>query len=278
MSAVELGVFARCFPVQPPADLARTVVQHGFTTVQLNLSALGLPTIPDESTLPTLDLAAIARDFHDQELGIWGLSASYNMVHPEPGRAAEQTRQAARLVGRAAELGVRAVTLCTGSRDPDDMWRAHPDNGSAAAWADLLANLEPLLDAADAADVLLAVEPEPGNVVSGTAAALRLREELGDRASRIGFILDPANLVGDSPAEEFEPVLRDAFHQLGDAAICVHAKDVLSWDARLAGGSGLDFGLVRELHAVLPHPVPVIIQDADPRNIDAVRTLVQGAA
>ena len=278
MSAAELGVFARCFPVQPPADLARTVAQHGFSTVQLNLSALGLPTIPDEASLAAIDLAAIARDFGDQGLAIWGLSASYNMVHPEPGRAAEQTGQAARLVRRASELGVRAVTLCTGSRDPDDMWRAHPDNRSAAAWSDLLANLGPLLDAADAADVLLAVEPEPGNVIADTDAALRLVTELGERARRIGFILDPANLVGGRAPEEFAAVLHDAFDRLGGATICVHAKDVVSWDARLAGGSGLDLGLVRELHAALPHRVPIIIQDADPQNIRAVRTLVQGHA
>jgi len=278
VSAAELGVFARCFPVQRAADLARTVAQHGFTTVQLNLSALGLPTIPDEASLARIDLAAIARDFHDEGLALWGLSASYNMVHPEPGRAAEQTRRAARLVRRAAELGVRAVTLCTGSRDPENMWRAHPDNTSAAAWSELLANLGPLLDAADEADVLLAVEPEPGNVIADTAAALRLVAELGERARRIGFVLDPANLVGDSPPEEFASILHDAFDRLGEAAICVHAKDVVSWDARLAGGSGLDLGLVRALHAALPHPVPVIIQDADPQNIRAVKNLVQGHA
>ena len=278
MSATELGVFARCFPVQPAADLARTVVEHGFATVQLNLSALGLPTIPDEASLAGIDLAAIARDFHDHELSIWGLSASYNMVHPEPGRAAEQTRQAAQLIRRSSELGVRAVTLCTGSRDPDDMWRAHADNASAGAWSDLLTNLEPLLSAAEEAGVLLAVEPEPGNVISDTAAALRLTTELGDGASRVGFILDPANLAGDNPPEKFEPVLRDAFDRLGAAAICVHAKDVVSWPARLAGEPGLDFELVRELHATLPHPVPLIIQDADPGNILAVRTLVRGRA
>ena len=278
MTVAPLGVFARCFPVAPPAELAAAIASHGFDTVQLNLSAIGEQTIPGEATLAGLDLAAIAGAFRDAGLSLWGLSGSYNMAHPDRDRARAETAAAARLVRRAHELGVTAVTLCTGSRDPDDMWRAHPDNSSDAAWDDLLTNLVPLLDAADEADVLLAVEPEPGNVVSGTEAALRLARALGDRAARVGFILDPANLVAIHAPAEREAVLRDAFARLGDAAICVHAKDVVPWTARLDGAPGLDLDLIRELHAALPRRVPVIIQDADAQNIARVRDLVRGAA
>ena len=278
MSIAELGVFARCFPVQSSGDLARTIVGYGFTAVQLNLAAVGEPTVPDEATLADLDLAGISHNFSRAGLRVWGLSASYNLAHPDRARAAAQTQDAARLVRRAPELEVTAVTLCTGSRDPHDMWHAHPDNSTEEAWSDMLRNLGPLLDAADDANVLLAVEPEPGNVVSGTGAALRLIGELGDRSERIGFILDPANLVGKNMPGDYESILRDAFDRLGERAICVHAKDVISWDERLAGGAGQNFDLVRELHAALPHPVPIIIQDADPANIAEVRALVVGGA
>lgn len=278
MSAAELGVFARCFPAQPPEPLGRAIAAAGFSSVQLNLSAIGLPTIPDAQTSDGIDLGAVRRDLEASGLRIWGLSGSYNLAHPDQDRARAQTDDAARLVRRAPELGVVAVTLCTGSRNPDDMWAAHPDNDTEDAWADLLSNLGPLLEAAEEADVLLAVEPEPGNVVSGTDAAVRLLDELGDRGGRIGFILDPANLVGGQAPEAYERVLRDAFDRLGERAICVHAKDVVTWDERIAGASGLDFDLVRELHAGLPHAVPVIVQDADPANLAAVRSLVLGDA
>lgn len=278
MTAVQWGVFARCFPTQGAAELAATIRDHAFEVVQLNLSAVGKPTIPSETELAAIDFPEIAAAFHDASLGLWGLSASFNIIHPAPGVADQQASDAARLIRRAPELGVTAVTLCTGSRDANDMWRAHPDNASEAAWADLLRRLDPLLDAAEAADVLLAVEPEPGNVISGTDAAVRLVDELGARARHIGFILDPANLVGESAPEEFEAVLQDAFDRLGEQTICLHAKDVVSWDERLAGGAGLNFGLVRELHAALPHRVPIIIQDANPENIRAVRDLVEHGA
>lgn len=278
MSGVDLGVFARCFPTQAPEPLGRAIADAGFSSVQLNLSAIGLPTIPDAQALADIDLVAVRRDLEAPGLRIWGLSGSYNLAHPDQERARAQTEDAARLIRRAPELGVVAVTLCTGSRNPDDMWRAHPDNDTPGAWADLLRNLGPLLDAAEEADVFLAVEPEPGNVISGTDAAVRLLDELGERASRIGFILDPANLVGETGPDAYEAVLRDAFDRLGSRAICVHAKDVVTWDERIAGAAGLDFDLVRELHAALPHPVPVIVQDADPANLAAVRALVLGDA
>lgn len=278
MTPATLGVFARVFPSAPAADLARTIASHGFDAVQLNLSAVGIATIPDAATLPSLDLLGIAAEFEGAGLSLWGLSGSYNMAHPDRALAQAQTADAARLVRRARELGVTAVTLCTGSRDAENMWRAHPDNATKEAWADLLANLVPLLDAAEEADVMLAVEPEPGNVISGTDAALRLVHELGERAARIGFILDPANLVAEHAPEAHVSVLRDAFARLGDSTICMHAKDVVPWDDRLAGAPGLDFELIRQLHASLPQPVPVIIQDADPANIDRVRDLVRGHA
>jgi sugar phosphate isomerase/epimerase len=274
--AIALGVFARCFPVAPATELAATVADHGFTLTQLNLSAVGLPTIPDAETLAGIDLSRIADDFRAGGVGVWGLSGSYNMAHPDASLRSAWTRDAAALVRRAGEAGATAVTLCTGSRDPENMWRAHPDNATDAAWSDFLECLAPLLDAAEEADVLLAVEPEPGNVVSGTDAAVRLVGALGERASRVGFILDPANLVaGAAPADRAD-ILTDAFARLGDAAICVHAKDVVPWDARLAGAEGLDFGFVRALHAGLPHRVPIIIQDADSANMRAVRALVVG--
>lgn len=276
MSGFPLGVFARCFPVQPAPQLATTIAGYGFALVQLNLSAVGETTIPDEAALAEVDFEAIRSGFDDAGLGIWGLSGSYNMADPDAERARATTVDAARLVRRAPALGATAVTLCSGTRDAENMWRAHPDNDTPDAWADLLANLVPLLDAADEADVLLAVEPEPSNVISGTDAAMRLMDELGDRRTRIGFVLDPANLVGDSPSTAHEAILWHAFDQLGPAAICVHAKDIVSWDERLSGVQGLDFDLVRRLHSTLPHPVPIVIQDADAANILAVKALVEG--
>ena len=86
------------------------------------------------------------------------------MAHPDPAvRSAGRARLAA-LIAAAPALGTRVVTLCTGSRDPDDMWRAHPDNGSPEAWPDSLEQIAAALTVAERHDVVLAFEPEHNNV------------------------------------------------------------------------------------------------------------------
>jgi sugar phosphate isomerase/epimerase len=119
--------------------------------------------------------------------------------------------------------------------------------------------------------VLLAVEPEPGNVVSGTAQAQRLVAELGADAERIGFILDPANLIAVSPAQQHEEILLEAFQELGEKTICVHAKDIQPWSTTLKGGQGVDYELVGRLYHGLPNRVPFIIQDATEDELPHVR-------
>ena len=141
----------------------------------------------------------------------------------------------------------------------------------------MMDSFDALLTAAESAGVYLAVEPEPGNIVRGVDQGVRLLDELGDRAKRIGFILDPANLVAGRPRATID-VLRDAFARLGAQTICMHAKDTVTWTERLAGTPGLDFAEIFGLHRRLPTEVPVIIQDTQPDEVSAVRDLLLGAA
>jgi sugar phosphate isomerase/epimerase len=101
---------------------------------------------------------------------------------------------AARLISLVPLMGAGVVTLCTGTRDPDNMWRAHSGNTDSSAWSDLRRSLDPLLEAAREAGIWLGVEPELANVVRDARTARRLLDEVGLDAS-IGIILDPANLL-----------------------------------------------------------------------------------
>ena len=89
-------------------------------------------------------------------------------------------------------MGTRLVTLCTGTRDPADPWRAHPDNGTPEAWRDLTASMETAIAAAEASDVYLGIEPELANVVSSAEAARRLIDEM--KSPRLRIVIDAANL------------------------------------------------------------------------------------
>lgn len=61
--------------------------------------------------------------------------------------------------GLIPELGAEVVTLCSGTRDPDNMRRAHPGNLTDDAWTDLRRTLDALLAAAGEAGCAWASSP-----------------------------------------------------------------------------------------------------------------------
>jgi sugar phosphate isomerase/epimerase len=277
-ATAELGIFARTFPRPSAAAVADAVAAAGFGLVQLNLSAIGLPTIPRGAELDELDLSAIGRAFSGRGVAVWGVSATFNLIHPDHDRRHRDVAAAADYICRAGELGTRFVTLCTGTRDPDNMWRQHPDNSSAAAWRDLRTGLDHLLAAAAATGIRLGVEPEHGNVVSDADAAARLLAELGDDAALVAVVLDPANLLTTATLPEQDAVLRAAFAALGPSIECVQAKDVTDGDYCAAGVGGLDYDLVFQLWSALPGSVPVVAQDSTELDAPRVHEFLHGLA
>jgi sugar phosphate isomerase/epimerase len=270
---VELGIFARIFTRSRAEDVAAAIAGAGFGLTQLNLSSVGLPTLPPVDL--QVDVRAIGSAFVAQRVSIWGLSATYNVIHPDRPVRHECTARAQALIGRAPELGAAVVTLCTGSRDPQDMWRPHPGNLAEEAWREMRAELDQLLAAAERAGVRLGIEPEAGNVVADARRARRLLEELGPDSRLVGIVLDPANLVTPSTLADQDRILRTSFADLGAHTVALHAKDVVTGGGYAAAGlGGLDYDLVFALHAGLPGPVPVIIQDATEADVPRARAFL----
>ena len=272
----DLGIFARTFRRDTAAQVARAVQQAGFGLIQLNLSSFGLPTIPPGEVLDGLDLPAIRGEFADCGISIWGVSATYNMIDPDAGRRARATARARAFIERVPELGAQVATLCTGTRDPSDIWRGHPDNAREGSWSDLRASLAELLPAARTAGIRLGIEPEPANVVSGAVAARRLLHELGGDAGLVGIVLDPANLIQVPTAHQQRDILTTAFTSLAGDIVGLHAKDVGEGGYAAAGRGLLDYELILSLRAALPRPVPVIVQDTSEADSIRVREMLAG--
>jgi sugar phosphate isomerase/epimerase len=272
----DLGIFARTFRRDTAAQVARAVQQAGFGLIQLNLGSFGLPTIPPGEVLAGLDLPGIRGAFTDCGISIWGVSVTYNMIDPDAGRRARATAQARAFIERIPELGAQVATLCTGTRDPSDIWRGHPDNAHEDSWSDLRASLAELLPAARMAGIRLGIEPEPANVVSSAVAARRLLHELGGDAGLAGIVLDPANLIQVRTARQQRDILTAAFTSLADDIVGLHAKDVTEAGYAAAGRGLLDYELIFSLRATLARPVPVIVQDASEADSIRVREMLAG--
>ncbi|MBX5272702.1 sugar phosphate isomerase/epimerase [Rhizobium sp. NLR17b] len=228
------GVFGRTYPFQTAAKIFGAAKRDGFAAIQFNLSGVGLPSLPAELYEATLDGLAGAASAAGLELV--ALSGTYNMANPDRDMRLAGRLGFANVVRAAVLIGAPLVTICTGSRDPKDMWKAHPDNGSDAAWNDMRGELDAALELASRHGLKIGVEPEPGNVVRDARDARRLLDEVGASAP-LGIVLDAANLVSTDLPRQSE-IMREAMDLLGDALVLAHAKDVDAHDHVTCPGDG----------------------------------------
>src|SRR5215213_7605816 len=154
--------------------------------------------------------------------------------------AQDRLRRLGVLAGACGQLGTSVITLCTGTRDPEDMWRSHPENDVPEAWQDLLASMERALEIAEEYEVTLAFEPEVNNVVASAEKGRRLLDDM--QSSRLKVVMDAANLFREGELPHAEEVLDEAFELLGEDVVIAHAKDVKNTGEVVAAGRGeLDY-------------------------------------
>ncbi|MCY3707617.1 MAG: sugar phosphate isomerase/epimerase [Caldilineaceae bacterium] len=234
---MEVGIFARTFEAPTLAGVLDAVAAHGIRHIQLNTSCMGLSDMPDG-----LDSAACERarrEIDARNIEVVSLSATYNMIHPDPAARSQGMRRLGVLAAHAAELGADLLTLCTGTRNPDNMWADHPQNASPETWSDLLAAMEQALALAEEHNVRLGIEPEVSNVVSSPEKARDLLDAM--RSDKVTIVMDGANVFPRGTIHRQHEILDEAFDLLGDHIALAHAKD-LSRDGEAgheAAGTGL---------------------------------------
>ena len=265
---MEIGIFAKTFVRPTIGETLDAVAAHGLRTVQFNLSCVGLPTLPG-AVDPAL-VASIRSAFDERGMTMAAISGTFNMINPDRRARAEGLRRLGVLASICHDLGTNVITLCTGTRDPDDMWRAHPDNQSPAARGDLAATMDRALLYAEQYNVTLAIEPEVNNVVSTADEARRLLETFN--TPRLRVVLDAANLIRPIKLPYMNAIFNDAFKLLGSYIVVAHAKD-LSRDGApgsTAPGQGdLDFDRYLSMLATSGYKGPLIIHGLDESQVTA---------
>lgn len=236
---MRLGIFAKTFAGTDPLTVLRAARDAGFEAVQYNMACSGLAAMPDRITPEVID--AIRQASADTGVAIAAVSGTYNMIHPDPSVRDAGMRRLGLLIENAAVLGTGMVTLCTGTCDPDDQWRGHPDNSSAAAWGVLCAEMGKAADLAEAHGVRLGIEPELTNVVSDAARARTLIDTL--QSPSLAIVLDPANLFEVETLAQQRRIISHAIAVLADRIVMAHAKDRDAQGGFMTAGQGVvDFG------------------------------------
>ncbi|HET6440337.1 MAG TPA: TIM barrel protein, partial [Anaeromyxobacter sp.] len=140
---MKLGVFAKTFAGTAPREVLGAARRAGYEAVQYNWACSGLGPLPDR--IPEREAVAVGLAAAGTGIEVVALSTTYNMVHPDLARRLAGRRALAASAGAARAAGAKLLTVCTGSRDPEDQWRRHPDNGSPGAFKDLCEECEAVL-------------------------------------------------------------------------------------------------------------------------------------
>jgi sugar phosphate isomerase/epimerase len=270
---MQLGIFAKTFVRPSLEETLDAVVARGLRCIQFNFACAGLSSMPDriESGLAGQIGAAVRA----RGLEMVAVSGTFNMIDPDQKKRNNGFKSLEVIADNCGEIGTRLITLCTGTRDPDDMWRAHPENDSAEAWSDLVKVMSHALKIAEKHDLFLGIEPELGNVINSAPKARKLLDELN--SPRLKIIMDGANLLRGPDLDDPTAIWEEAFDLLGPDIIMAHAKDLTRDERFVAAGKGaLDYGQYLGLLLDAGFPGPLILHGLAESEVDGSVQFLNG--
>ncbi len=280
-----IGIFANTFKASSFEDVLDAVKAHGITTIELNLSVLGVASLSGTDTLPLSDalpaglIEGVREACRSRGITVASLAAYFNMIHPDKAQRDARLRGLEPLMKLAQALDIEVLALCTGTRDPDNMWRHHPANNHPDAYRDLQASLEEALTMAEIYDRVLAFEPEVNLVIDSPQKARTL---LGDVASpRLKVIFDPANIFPAGGLSRMHGIMTEAVDLLAEDIVLAHAKDIVQdgQAGNVAAGKGkLDYGLYMRLLKEIGFRGPILLHGLTEDEVAGSLSYVRGHA
>ncbi|MYE90375.1 sugar phosphate isomerase/epimerase [Candidatus Poribacteria bacterium] len=264
---MRIGTMSGTFARETLEEALDAVVNHGMSCVQFNLSSAGVTKIPPHIDEDLCD--KIREEMSARNITMTALGGTYNMIHPDVQRRADGLRNLRVLAAACERLGTSVIALCTGSRDPDNMWRRHPDNDTPEAWDDLVVSMRQAIEVAEEYQVTLAFEPEVANVVDSAIKARRIIDQIGSPYLKV--VMDGANIFHTGELPRMREILDEAFELLGEHIAFAHAKD-LDRDGEaghLAAGKGLlDYDRYLSLLNDVDSDVSIILHGLSEAEVD----------
>ena len=255
---MQIGIMYETIVRDSLSETLDAVAGYGISCMQFGLRSVGLPDLPDQ--IETELCNHIREEFEAHSISMSAICGHFNMAHPDEGHRADGLRGLRTLASTCKKLGTSVITLCTGTRNADNMWRAHPDNGSPEAWKDMAATMRQAVQIAEEYHVTLAFEPEVSNVADSPRKARRLLDEMGSPCLKV--VIDGANVFHTGELPRMREILDKAFELLSHDVAIAHGKD-LDRDGEaghLAAGKGLlDYDHYLSLLNNLEFCVPVIL-------------------
>jgi sugar phosphate isomerase/epimerase len=274
---MQIGILTNTFDTTTPEDTARAVAAHELQAVQLELASVGLPAMPDADEISRAEAQRIRDAFAERGVAIAAVSGTFNMAHPDSAARQAGLRRLDAVAAACGDLGARVITLCTGTRSRESMWRWHADSYTDAAWRDMSETMRAAAHIGEAHGVTMAFEPEVNNVVDSAQRARRLLDEVA--SPRLKVIMDGANIFHTGELPRMTEMLHEAFDLLGKDIALAHAKDLdHDGDAgHLPAGKGLlDYPLYLSLLRQSGFDGAIILHGLRADEVDGCAAFLRG--
>lgn len=219
---MKLGILAHTFGKQPTTQLAQTIADNGFNSVQLAL-AKALSDVDSANGKLSPGLAnEIGDQFAQRGVKIAVLGCYINPIDPDPVARRTDIDRFKEHLRYARDFGCSMVATETGGLDT---YRdTHPDGYEEKAWSVLRETVEELAEEAEKWGVHAVIEPVSTHTLHTREHMIRLFEEIP--SSNLGMLFDPCNLIKQPHVADQSSFLREVMESLYQRIIVIHAKDV----------------------------------------------------
>jgi sugar phosphate isomerase/epimerase len=238
---MKFGAYTACLHDKPVEEALQTLRELGLDSAEINsggfLPAVHLP-------IDAVRASATARDeylglFTAAGITLTALNCNGNPLHPDPAVREKHSRELRESIEIAALLGVKRIVTMSGlpGTNPEatlPAWSVLPWDSAYLdsrdyQWNEVAIPFWKDIDArARAADVRIAIEMHPHNIVYNAATMLRLAEQIN--ATHVGAEMDPSHLFWQG----MDPIL--VIEALGDLVYNAAAKDVRINEAAKVNG------------------------------------------
>ena len=271
----QLGIFSNTFRQPTIEGVIDAVKGHGLEKIEFNFSCIDMLKVPGTDTLPSeekVDESIIKRirtATEERSIEMVSIAGYFNMIHPDVETRKNGVKQLGILMKSARELDINLVTLCTGSRDPEQMWRKHPSNTEKDAYEDILVSMGEALELAEENDMTLAFEPEVNLVIDSPRKTRRFLDDI--KSPRLKVIFDSANIFPFGGFERMTEIMTESVEMLADDIVLVHAKDVTAENEAgdvCAGKGRLDYDLYMKLLRKINFKGPILFHSLTEDEVD----------
>ena len=257
--------------IEQRAQIAR---EQGFSCAHVALSKL----CDYKMTLPELTpgwAMYLRKVFAKEDVDIAVLGCYLNLATPDKAALAKTQEIYKAHLRFASILGCGVVGTETGA--PNTEYRFEEACHTEEALQTLITNLRPVVQCAENAGVIFALEPVYKHIMWNPKQTRKVLDAIDSPNLRI--IFDPVNLLDISNYERREEIFAEAIETFGDEIAMIHLKDFTVADGKLnacAAGSGMmNYDIILKFAKQHKPYIHATLENTKPENAIQAREFIE---